>query len=169
MKPTLYLMAGYPGAGKTHTAEIISQLSGAVHLSSDKIRTELFTKPTFDQAEHDQLYKEIDTQTEKLLAQGKSVIYDANLNRYQHRQEKYDICKRTKANPVLVWVETSKSVAKNRATHESRSHLVPKTETAEAMFERIAEIIEPPQEHEPTVKITGENITPAIVKEKLHL
>ena len=32
-KPTLFMMFGYPGAGKTTTAEIINELTGAEHLS----------------------------------------------------------------------------------------------------------------------------------------
>src|SRR5215207_7043841 len=100
--PTLYLMFGYPGAGKTTTAEAIATLTGAVHLSSDKVRLELFPRPAFSQAEHDALYKTLNLRTEELLRQGKDVVYDANLNRYQHRKEKYDICQQTGATPKLL-------------------------------------------------------------------
>lgn len=169
MQPTLYLMMGYPGAGKTTIAGIIAELTGAVLLSSDAVRMELFPEPTFSQTEHDQLYTALDNKTLELLQTGQSVIYDANLNRRQHRQEKYDICTKTDAKPVLVWVRTAKDVSKERAVHDSRSHLVPQDETAEAMFDRIAHIIEEPHADEPVVQIIGEDVTPEIVKAKLNI
>lgn len=169
MRPTLYMMMGYPGAGKTTIAGMIAEQTGAVLLSSDVVRMELFPEPTFGQAEHDQLYTALDNKTLELLQSDQSVIYDANLNRYQHRQEKYDICARTGATPVLVWVRTAKDVSKERAVHDSRSHLVPQNETAEAMFDRIAHIIEEPAKDEPVVQIVGEDVTPEIIKAKLNI
>lgn len=153
------MMFGYPGAGKTTTAEILSQLTGAVHLSSDKLRLELFPNPRFTPDEHARLYSELDQQTEVLLAKGQDVIYDANLNRKEHRVEKYAICHRTGATPKLIWVQTEKEVAKQRALHESRSLLWPKHEQPSQMFDRIADIIEPPDASaEPYMVIDGTNI-----------
>lgn len=169
MQPTLYLMLGYPGAGKTTIAKIIAEQTEAILLSSDAVRLQLFPEPQFTQEEHNQLYAALDQKTIDLLESGYSVIYDANLNRYQHRQEKYDICNETNAIPMLVWVRTSKDVARERAVHDSRSHLVPQNETPEAMFDRIADIIEEPRPDEPTIQIIGEGVTPEIIKQKLDL
>lgn len=168
-KPKLYLMLGYPGAGKTTAAEVIHDLTGAVHVSSDKARMEMFPDPTFSDKEHDALYKNLDVQTEELLGQGQSVIYDANLNRYQHRADKYDICKRTGATPVLLWVQAPKPLAKVRAAHTSRLHLVPKHESPETMFDRISGVIEAPKPNEPFTKLDGTKITKEYIKQTLHL
>ncbi len=169
INPKLYLMLGYPGAGKTTTAEVIHKLTGAVHLSSDLLRVEMFEAPKFDQPEHDELYKALDEQTEKLLGEGKSVIYDANLNRYQHRADKYEICKRTSAKPILVWVQTAKELAKQRATEPTRAHLVPQNETLSQMFDRIALIIEEPTATEPFIPTDGTQISPEYVSKILGL
>ena len=160
-------MFGYPGAGKTTTAGVISQLTGAVHLSSDKKRLEMFPNPSFSPQEHDTLYAALDTQTEELLGQGKDVIYDANLNRYQHRAEKYAICQKTGAAPMLIWVKAPKSLAKERAAHISRLHLVPEKETPDAMFDRIADVIEEPGPEEPYTELDGTKITQQYVAGKL--
>lgn len=165
--PKLYLMMGYPGAGKTTAAEVIQQITDAVHLSSDKMRLEVAPKPVFSATEHDQLYTKLNQSTEELLAEGKDVIYDANLNRRQHRQEKYDIARRTGAEPVLVWVQTEKTLAKTRALDEKRSHLVPRDETADEMWERIATIIEPPQADEHPVIVDGTKISPDYIRSVL--
>lgn len=162
-------MLGYPGAGKTTTAKIISKLTGAIHLSSDKLRFELFSKPAFDQAEHDKLYTELDKQTDELLSTGKDVIYDANLNRLNHRRDKYKICKLTGSTPIIVWVQTPKNIAKTRATHVERLHLIPSNETPEAMFDRISDIIEEPGDSEKYIVIDGTNVNESVVKTKLGL
>jgi predicted kinase len=167
MHPMLYLMLGYPGAGKTTTAKVIHDLTGAEHLSSDAVRLELFPKPSFSQVEHDELYAELDRRTEQMLESGKDVIYDANLNRYQHRKDKYDICNRTGAKAVLLWVKTPKELAKTRAVHESRFHLVPKDERPADMFERIARIIEEPTIDEPYIEVDGTKVTKPYIAELL--
>jgi len=158
------MLFGYPGAGKTTAAEVISQLTGAVLLSSDKVRLELFPQPTFSQLEHDALYLTLDARTEELLRAGKSVIYDANLNRYQHRKDKYDICRRTRAVPQLLWVQARRDLAKDRAVHESRQRLWPAGETPDKMFDRIADIIEEPGPGEPYIAIDGTKVTSAYLQ-----
>lgn len=167
MKPSLYLMFGYPGAGKTTAAEIVHKLTGAVKLSSDITRFEMFSQPTFSQTEHDELYKVLDRKTEELLADGKSVIYDANLNRYQHRHDKYEICRQVGAHPVLLWVRTPQDLAKQRASHLSRQHLWPPNETAGQLFERIAGLLEEPRPNEPYVIIDGTALDENHIRQEL--
>ncbi len=160
-------MLGYPGAGKTTTAKVIQKLTGFEILSSDEVRAQLFPNSQFTKAEHDELYKVINDKAQQLLSDGKSVIYDANLNRYAHRQEKYDFCETHSVKPVLIWVQTDKDIAKQRAAHESREHLWPPNETPEAMFDRIANILEPPRPDEPHIKIDGTKVSDDYVQSQL--
>lgn len=169
MQPSLYLMLGYPGAGKTTVAKYIQELTGAQRLSSDEVRMDLFKQPSFSQAEHTELYAYLNQQTEHLLKSGKSVIYDANLNRYEHRQEKYDICKKTGVSAHLIWVTTERDLSKNRATDDSRKQYTPPHETLHTLFDRIADVIEPPHGDEPTIKIDGTNTSLQAVKRALEL
>lgn len=164
MSAKLYLMIGYPGAGKTTTAEMISEITGAIRLSSDEVRFKLFPNPTFSQAEHDVVYRTLDAFTEKLLSDNVSVIYDANLNRLSHRQEKYDICERTGATAVALWLRTPRRLAKERAIHESRSHFAPKDETLGSMFERITEVFEPPIPEEHALELDGTALNEPLVR-----
>lgn len=160
-------MFGYPGAGKTTAAEIIAQLTGAIHLQSDTLRLEMFPEPTFSQQEHDALYAALDQKTAELLSQGNDVIYDANLNRFQHRKDKYVICEKTGATPVLLWVRTAKELSKERAADKSRQHLWPENETGESLFDRIADIIEEPGIAESYVTIDGTKVTPQYITQQL--
>lgn len=166
-RPILYLMFGYPGAGKTTTAKIIEQVTGAVRLSSDEVRLELFPNPVFSEAEHTALYDELNKRTEDLLSSGTSVIYDANLNRYEHRAEKYNICHQTGATAQLIWLHTARELAKSRAVENSRSHLWPREERPETMFDRIADVVELPTESETPIELDGTKITLEYVTEAL--
>lgn len=73
--PVLYLMLGYPGAGKTTTAKTIHELTGAVHLWADKIRNERYPHPTHSHKENIELYDYLNELTAELLATGQSVIF----------------------------------------------------------------------------------------------
>ncbi|MBW3569423.1 ATP-binding protein [Candidatus Parcubacteria bacterium] len=157
-KPILYLMLGYPGAGKTTVAEKIAKFTGAVHLNSDWFRLHMFKKPTFSQEEHDSLYGNLDYLCELILTTGKSVIYDANLNRYIHRQEKYDIAKRVGAKVRLIYINTDLETAKHRATVEAEKNPQhrPYGNLAPANFDRLASEIELPKPSEPTTVVSEE-------------
>ena len=167
-QPILYMLLGYPGAGKTTTAKIIEELTGAHRLTSDDERLKMFPKPNFTETEHSQLYQKLDEETEKLLSSGQSVIYDANLNRYTHREEKYKICQRTNARAVLIWLNTDRHTSETRATDKSRLKLWPVNETAKDMFNRIADLIEPPKDSEDPIVLEGSNLRPEIVRSALE-
>ncbi len=167
-KPTLHLLMGLPGAGKTTLARALQQATGAARITSDEYRLNLFPEPTFSQAEHDNLYAMIDHNVEHLLQSGQSVIYDANLNRLEHRREKYKIAEKYDADVRLWWVKTDKELAKQRRTQEQDELLLPEDETSEQLFERIAETIEAPQPDEAYTEVTGQNITPNSIQQYLN-
>ncbi len=167
MHTTLHLMMGLPGAGKSTLAKTIHSITGAELLSSDEARLELFAQPSFSQEEHDKLYDILNHNVKHLLEKGRSAIYDANLNRKCHREEKYELAKKYDAKVVLWWVQTPRELAKKRRMSEQNHDLLPEGETAERMFERIAEIVEVPDESEPYVVVDGTKITDEYVKELL--
>lgn len=154
-------MLGYPGAGKTTVSEYISEFTGAVHLNSDQFRLRLFKNPLgISEIEHENMYKLLDYITERILKSGKSVIYDANLNKYVHRQDKYDICERTGAQAKLIWVKTDEEEARKRATVEAGKHPAhrPFGNMQKEVFDRLIGQIEPPKETENPITIKGEAI-----------
>ncbi len=168
-QPALYLLFGYPGAGKTTVAKAIEKLTDAVRLSSDEIRFSHYNQPTFSQQEHDELYSFLNTETKRLLSKGTSVIYDANLNRFQHRQEKYDIAIATGAKAVLLWVQTPKHLAKQRAMHEDRLRFATHNENLGDMFDRISGVIEQPTDTERPIILDGTKASLQYVAEALLL
>lgn len=162
------MLFGYPGSGKTTTAKILADLTGAVRLSSDEIRLEMFAKPRYTQAEHDVVYATINQRAEELLANGKDVIYDANLNRFVHRAEKYELCRVVGARPVLFWIQVPEDIARNRAVMRAHHHLVPEDETFESMFDRVSSVLEEPRPGEPMTIIDGTEVNRDAVQKALE-
>lgn len=158
---------GLPGSGKTTLGKELQNITGAIRLSSDEYRLMLFKKPEFTQEEHDNLYAMIDHNVEHLLQAGKSVIYDANLNRHSHRLEKYELAKKYDADIKLWWVCVDDEIAKSRRIEEQDKRLVPEGDTPESLFDRIASIIEEPAEEEPYTQADGTKITNDYVRNLL--
>jgi predicted kinase len=156
--PTLHLLMGLPGSGKTTLGKVLEELTDATYLSSDEYRLMLFRKPCFSQEEHDMLYATLDHNVLHLLEAGHDVIYDANLNRHSHRQEKYNLASKYNAKVKLWWVQTPESVARERRVEEQDPRLVPEGETSERMFDRIANVIEIPTDKEEFISVDGTKI-----------
>lgn len=167
-QPTLFLLLGLPGSGKTTAAKEIATLTGAVHLSSDNFRLSLFDAPQFTQDEHDALYKTLDYMCELLLKTGTSVVYDANLNRYEHRHEKYLLAKKLHIPVRLLWLQVEKATAKKRRIETQHPALVPQHENPHDMFERIATVFEAPTSEESFTILDGTKITTEYIAEQLN-
>lgn len=171
-KPTLYLMLGYPGAGKTTVSDIIRDLTGAVHLNSDRFRQHMFSKPLeITNEEHENMYKHLDYIAETILESGKSVIYDANLNKFAHRQEKYEIAKNLGVKAKLIWVRTDPEIARKRATIDAHNNPVnrPFGNMQTQTFERLIQGIETPKDDEHAIEISGKEISPENVAKALGI
>jgi predicted kinase len=167
--PTLYLMLGYPGAGKTTVSGIIHHFTGAVHLWADHERNKRFAHPTHSHQENLELYKQLNRETAELLIQGKSVIFDTNFNFYKDRERLRAIAADAGASCVIIWVATRKDLARIRAVEQSEGQ---KTRVWGNMsiedFERIAGGLEEPRHHEKVIKLDGEHIDHDAVQKALE-
>ncbi len=164
-QPTLYLMLGYPGAGKTTASEIIGRITGARHLWADLERRKLFTRPTFSHKENILLYDSLNKKTAELLSSGTSVIFDTGFNFKNDRRRLRSIAAQAGAKTLLVWVDIPKEIAKKRATIDSHKH---KTRVLGAMtevdFNRMSEVMQLPESTETFIKLNGTEITETNIK-----
>jgi predicted kinase len=154
-RPTLYLMIGYPGAGKTTVARIIHDATGAVHLWSDIERHKLFGRPTHSHEESRKLYDELNARTEALLAEGKSVIFDTSFNFLEDRRKLQAIAGKHGAETMAVWVDIPEPKARHRAVDRGVKRNGYHTRMTDEEFDRVTAKLEPPAKDEKFIKIDG--------------
>ncbi len=164
-KLTLYLMLGFPGSGKTTTSKIIHELTGAVHLWADKIRNEHYKHPTHSHEENLALYDYLNELTAELLETGQSVIFDTAFNFYRDREHLRKIAQKHNARTIVVWVKTSKDLARERATHPSHSarNTYPLVMPVHR-FERISSALQTPRTGEEVIEVDGTKVTKTYIK-----
>jgi predicted kinase len=167
---TLYLMVGYPGSGKTTASKVLHQLTGAEHLWADHERKQRYLEPTYTHQENLELYAELNDVADKMLGEGKSVIFDTNFNFYKDRQKLRRMAEKYGARTVVVWVVAPKELARDRATQDAhKQHTRVLGDMPVEQFERISRNLQPPRaDEEPLIKLDGTNITPGIIQKALE-
>lgn len=169
-RPTLYLMVGYPGSGKTTTSIALQKLTGATHIWADRERRAMFTHPTHSRSESHQLYGELNKRADELLSEGRSVIFDTNFNYRRDRDHLRRIAESRGAACKLIWIKVEKDIARRRATADSASQItrvlgdIPLSD-----FERMTGNLQPPDPDEDPIILDGTKISPAYIAEKLGL
>jgi hypothetical protein len=83
----LVIVCGLPGVGKTTFAKKLATLINAIVLSTDKIRKELITSPTYEKEERKLIYDVMILLAKYLHDSGTSCILDATFNREYSRTE----------------------------------------------------------------------------------
>jgi len=102
VRPTLVVVSGLPGTGKTYFCRKLLERVPFVVLESDALRKTLFPASTYSLDESARLFLAIHHLIEDLLKKGVAVILDAtNLVEY-HRERLYSIAERLKARLILV-------------------------------------------------------------------
>lgn len=105
-KPLLFLLYGSPGSGKTYFARQLAEVLQCAHVQSDRIRSELFERPTHSADENGIVNHLSEYMAEEFLGSGVSVILDANADRLANRQRLRNLARSRKAQPVLIWLQT---------------------------------------------------------------
>lgn len=119
-KPTLILMYGFPGSGKTFfSRQIISDISAA-HVNGDQLRYEFFENPLFNKEEDDVIEHLSLYMTEQFLQAGTSVVYDASTDRRSQRLILRDIASRAKVPTLVVWFQLDIESAFTRVATRDR-------------------------------------------------
>ena len=163
-------MLGYPGAGKTTASKEITKITGAEHIWADHIRREAYNPPTYSHEENLELYSKLNNLTEQMLQDGKSVIFDTNFSYYNDRKHLIQIAQKTGAKAVIVWVQTPKGLAKQRAVVDAHLHSHTRVlgHMPEAKFEKISLKIEPLRDSEPRITLDGTKISEDYVRNRLE-
>ncbi len=117
--PTLIVLMGLPGTGKSYVSEYLRQKYGFVILSGEEITTQLFGTEKVSGKEYVQVYKIIRQKASELLSQGKSVVIDGTNLKQMFRQQIYDEVKCDKL--VLIYLKTDDKTALDRISKRQNS------------------------------------------------
>ncbi|MBI1885206.1 MAG: DegV family EDD domain-containing protein [Chloroflexi bacterium] len=112
--PSLVVLSGLPGSGKSHFARRLKQRSPLVVLESDALRKALFGRPKYTPEENRRLFDACHAMLDRLLARGMEAVLDATNLREIHRRPLYRIAGKNGARLVLVRLEAPPSLVRRR-------------------------------------------------------
>lgn len=113
-QPTLIMISGLPGTGKTYFAKKLQEKLGFIILESDALRKVLFYPPAYSAEESSRLFRAVHFLIERLLKLGVSLIFDAtNLSEY-FREYLYSIVERLNVKLVIVSMEAPPDLVRER-------------------------------------------------------
>lgn len=162
MRPTLIMLYGFPGCGKTYFARQFSEEVGAAHVQADRIRYELFEEPRFDRQENEIVSHLMNYMTEEFLKAGISVVYDMNAMRISQRRALRELARSTKTQPLIVWFQMDIESAFDRVVKRDRrksddKYAMPLDRTS---FENLVSHMQNPTPTEDYVVTSGKHTFP---------
>ena len=115
-RPSLILLVGIPGSGKTTYAEkYIEEHPGVAHLSSDKIREELWGNEA-TQGDNNEVFSLMQSRAIEALNNGQSVVYDATNITRKDRSYIISLCpKFVKIECHIVWAPIEVCIERDAA------------------------------------------------------
>lgn len=158
-EPTLFVVIGFPGAGKTFFSRQFADNSNAVHVNEDRIRQNIIAEPTYAPNEDALVHEITNYMIETLMQTKQSVIVDGANHKLARRKQLYDMAKKYGYKPLLVWVQTDAQTAFDRASNRDRRHIDDKYSYSipQVTFERIMRAFKRPH-YEDYVVISGKHV-----------
>lgn len=104
-KPVIICLYGFPGSGKSFVARNLTENIQIAQVSADRIRSELFANPRYDNQENGIVSHLMGYMVEEFLAAGLSVVYDGNTSRVVQRRKLQELAAKHKASYLLVWLQ----------------------------------------------------------------
>lgn len=155
MKPTLFLLLGYPGSGKSTFSRQLAASEDIVRVNSDELRTYMFadTEQIHNPGNNTAVFGALDYVTERLLKANCSVIFDANNNRIKDRAKHERLAADCGAQTVVLWVKTPLEVARLR--DKERESIPGYTPIPPKRYDEIVAALQVPIGEEKVIAIDG--------------
>ena len=114
--PSLVVLCGLPGTGKSHFARELSRRGPFIWLNSDRTRKLLVAQPCYSRREHRRVFAAMHVLTKGYLNDGYSVVFDAtNLNE-NVRMPLYDVAAAVGVEPLIVRFTAGTELVRRRLT-----------------------------------------------------
>jgi len=158
-KQLLIMLYGLPGSGKSFFSRQAGELLGIPVISSDRIRYELFDKPTYSRDEQQVIINVMNIMLEEYLNNGMSVIYDVSLSRTTDRKALREFAKKQHVSTMLLWLQADLETCLMRAKNRDHRKADDKysTEMTRELMETIEKQMQPPH-GEDAVVVSGKHL-----------
>ncbi|HLP94084.1 MAG TPA: AAA family ATPase [Saprospiraceae bacterium] len=134
----LIIIAGLPGTGKTTIAKALAALTGATHLNSDVIRSQLGLMGQYTAEAKQHVYDGLLERAGAALAAGKTVIVDSTFYQKSIREPFEKLA--NDCGVAVIWVEIQ---ASERTLEDRLRKPRPDSEADFAVYEKIRDQFEP--------------------------
>jgi predicted kinase len=150
-QPTVYIICGFIGAGKTTFAKKLARETGALRITKDEWMVRIFgntpVKENFATLDHNvtQLARDVAFQ---LVERGIDIILDEGYWAKSHRDELKDRIEKAGAQWMMYYVNTPLEEMKQRVLKRTRNPDKESFEISEEMFDGYVKYWQPPTEEE---------------------
>ena len=135
-KPTLIVICGLSGSGKTTTAVILAKKTGFQYISSDIVRKKLAKIPPFEHKYHEfgkgiyspeffqKTYEKMFGRAEGFLKNGKSVIIDATFKKREERKKVKNLAEKLGVKFLLIECRLSEKIIRKKMKERAKRKIV---------------------------------------------
>ena len=114
--PSLVILCGLPGTGKSYFARELARRAPFVWLNSDRTRKLLVDRPSYSRREHRRVFSAMHVLTRGYLRDGYSVVFDAtNLNE-NVRRPLYSSAQEVGVEPLIIRFTAPAELVRRRLT-----------------------------------------------------
>lgn len=159
IKPLLIMLYGYPGSGKSYVARQLTNHLQAAHIQGDRIRSELFSEPTYNKQENKVVTQLMDYMSEEFLNAGISVIYDTNSFRASQRHSLRTMARKVHAQSLVIWLQIDQETAFYRTQKRDRRKLDDRYASSmdRPTFDQLCSYMQNPDTIEDYVVVSGKH------------